>query len=105
MSIIKINALSVPADPEQGDELVRRFANRAQAVDQADGFEGFDLLRPSDERTTWLVVTRWRDEEAYAAWASSRENRMAHAKAGTGPVPIATAAELWSFDVVGGTNL
>ena len=69
MSIIKINAITVPAD--SGDELARRFAARAGAVDGQDGFEGFELLRPTDERTTWLVVTRWRDEESFQAWVSS----------------------------------
>ncbi len=28
------------------------------AVDNQDGFEGFELLKPTDERTTWQVVTR-----------------------------------------------
>jgi heme oxygenase (mycobilin-producing) len=69
MTIVKINAITVPAD--SGDELARRFAARAGAVDDQDGFEGFELLRPNDERTTWLVITRWRDEEAFQTWVSS----------------------------------
>ena len=69
MTIVKINAITVPAD--SGDELAHRFAARAGAVDDQDGFEGFELLRPADERTTWLVVTRWRDEEAFQAWVTS----------------------------------
>lgn len=104
MSIVKINALAVPADADAGDELARRFANRAGAVDGAPGFGGFELLRPTDERTTWLVVTRWRDEAAFAAWSASRENRMARAQAGTGPKPVATGAELWSFEIAGGSQ-
>ena len=66
MSVIKINAITVPADG--GDELARRFASRAGAVDDQDGFEGFELLQPTDGRTTWLVVTRWRDEASFDAW-------------------------------------
>ena len=69
VTIIKINAITVP--PESGDELGRRFAARAGAVDTQDGFEGFELLRPTDDRTTWLVVTRWRDEAAFDAWVAS----------------------------------
>ena len=69
MSVVKINAITVPAD--SGDELARRFAARAGAVDDQDGFEGFELLKPTDDRTTWLVITRWRDEEAFTAWVSS----------------------------------
>ena len=54
MTLVKINAIDVPAD--SGDELAHRFAARAGAVDDQDGFEGFELLKPTDERTTWLVV-------------------------------------------------
>jgi Antibiotic biosynthesis monooxygenase len=48
MTIVKINAITVPAD--SGEELARRFAARAGAVDDQDGFEGFELLRPTDDR-------------------------------------------------------
>ena len=63
MSIIRINAITVPA--QAGDELAHRFAARAGAVDGADGFEGFELLKPTDGRDQWLVITRWRDEDAF----------------------------------------
>ena len=69
MTVIKINAITVSAD--SGDELAKRFAARAGAIDNQDGFEGFELLQPTDERTTWLVVTRWRDEQSFKAWVSS----------------------------------
>ena len=69
MTVVRINAITVPTD--SGDELARRFAARAGAVDNQDGFEGFELLRPTDDRATWLVVTRWRDEAAFEAWRTS----------------------------------
>jgi len=69
VTIIRINALDVPGD--RGEELARRFAARAGAVDDAPGFEGFELLRPTDDRTTWLVVTRWADEASFEAWLRS----------------------------------
>jgi len=69
MTVIKINAITVPAD--SGEEVARRFAARAGSVDGHDGFEGFELLRPTDDRTTWLVITRWRDEASFDAWVSS----------------------------------
>jgi heme-degrading monooxygenase HmoA len=68
-TVIKINAITVPAD--SGDELAQRFAARAGAVDGQDGFEGFELLKPVDDRTTWLVITRWRDNGAFEAWVAS----------------------------------
>ena len=110
MTIIKINAITVP--PESGDELGRRFAARAGAVDQQDGFEGFELLRPTDDRTTWLVVTRWRDEAAFEAWVSSpafghghqgpaaqpSAEGSAHEEAAKHPRPLAMTSELWSYE-------
>jgi heme-degrading monooxygenase HmoA len=83
MTVVRINAITVPAD--SGDELARRFAARAGAVDDQDGFEGFELLKPTDGRTTWLVVTRWRDEESFEAWRSSAAFGRGHqASAGHG---------------------
>lgn len=77
MTIIRINAITVPA--EAGDELAHRFAARAGAVDGQDGFEGFELLKPTDGRTQWLVVTRWRDEAAFEAWVGSAAFAQGHA--------------------------
>jgi len=101
MTIIKINAITVPA--EAGDELGKRFAARAGAVDGQDGFEGFELLKPTDDRTTWLVLTRWRDQAAFDAWVASPAFAHGHAGADR-PAPhggpVSTASELWSYDVV-----
>ncbi len=97
MSIVRINAITVP--PGRGDDLAARFAARAGQVDQADGFEEFQLLRPTDERDTWLVYTRWRDEAAFEAWASSQAFQQGHARAEGSDRPVATGSELWSFSV------
>lgn len=113
MTVIKINAITVPSG--LGDEVARRFAARVGAVDGADGFEGFELLQPTDERTTWLVVTRWRDDAAFDAWRASPS--FAHGHAGPpggdaagghgagghggseGGPPMGLTAELWSYTV------
>ena len=79
MTIVKINAITVP--PDSGDELARRFAARAGAVDNQDGFEGFELLQPTDGRSTWLVMTRWRDEASFEAWRSSPAFGRGHSQA------------------------
>ncbi|CAN5493702.1 mycobilin-forming heme oxygenase MhuD [soil metagenome] len=106
--VIKINAITVAAD--SGDELAQRFAARAGAVDDQDGFEGFELLKPSDERTTWLVVTRWRDEEAFQAWVGSPAFAHGHRSEGEraggeeAPRPVGVSSELWSYEVAGGSG-
>ena len=102
MTVIKINAISVPDDA--GDELAHRFAKRAGAVDGQDGFEGFELLRPTDGRNVWLVVTRWRDEAAFEAWLESPSFGHGHRSAqeragGDAPPPVSTHSEVWGYEV------
>jgi heme-degrading monooxygenase HmoA len=106
MSIVKINAITVPAD--SGNELARRFAARAGAVDDQAGFEGFELLKPTDDRTTWLVVTRWKDEESFQAWVNSPAFAHGHRSAaerdgGEAPKPVGIHSEVWSYEVAGGS--
>lgn len=113
MTVVKINAITVP--PDGGDELARRFAARAGAVDNQEGFEGFELLRPTDARTTWLVVTRWRDEAAFEAWRTSPAFGHGHRQAASAETassgaeqsgqarPVAVSSELWSFEIAGGS--
>jgi heme-degrading monooxygenase HmoA len=101
MTVVRINAITV--SPGAGDELARRFGARAGAVDGAPGFLGFELLRPTDGRDTWLVVTRWEDEESFLAWTRSpafaHGHRGANAAHGDGP-PVAAHSELWSYEPV-----
>lgn len=106
MSVVKINAISVPA--ERADQLAARFAARAGQVGKSEGFEEFQLLRPTDDRTTWLVYTRWRDEESFHAWMASQAFGQAHGSGGGpptgGPQPtqsgsMATGSELWNYHV------
>ncbi|HVC13971.1 MAG TPA: antibiotic biosynthesis monooxygenase [Acidimicrobiales bacterium] len=101
MTVVRINAITVAEGA--GEELARRFAARAGAVDHADGFEGFELLRPSDGRDTWLVVTRWRNEGAFEEWVESPAFAHGHRGVAHGDnphQPVAAASELWSYDVV-----
>lgn len=128
MSIVKINAITVPEG--KGAELEKRFAARMHAVDQAPGFEGFDLLRPTKGEKRYFVVTRWADEASYTAWRDSDphtrpttatangsyHSQMSNASDGAdagrnerdgqpgSQRPVATGAELLEFDVVLGSH-
>lgn len=109
MSVVKINVLTVA--PEMREEIERRFAGRAGLVETAEGFEGFDLLRPVEGLDKYMVVTKWRSEEDFQRWTESRQFQQGHAQAaqdrpaghghghGHGG-PAAMGSELWSFDVV-----
>ncbi|MGV9772783.1 antibiotic biosynthesis monooxygenase family protein [Streptosporangium sp. NPDC003464] len=129
MSVVKINVLTVPA--EQREELERRFSGRAGMVESADGFEWFELLRPVEGTEQYLVYTRWRSEEDFTRWTESQAFQRGHTQAaaapgaqghghaeaqaqghgqepgqghGHGQGPAATAATLWSFEVVQSTG-
>ncbi|MCZ4125306.1 antibiotic biosynthesis monooxygenase family protein [Streptomyces sp. H39-S7] len=115
MSIVKINALTV--SPEMRETLEKRFAARAGSVENSDGFEWFELLRPVDGTDQYLVYTRWRSEEDFTKWMStSMRGPGAHGAQGAGggaagaagtseggaerPKPAASDSALWSFEVV-----
>ena len=102
MSVVKINAVEVPAD--RAEEFEARFAARAGAVEHTDGFEAFELLRPTGGATRYFVYTRWASEDAYQAWLSSQDFAKAHAHVATdksgGAAPVAHGAELLALEVI-----
>ncbi|MCL9797656.1 antibiotic biosynthesis monooxygenase, partial [Frankia sp. AgKG'84/4] len=89
MSVVKINALTVPA--EMRATLEQRFAGRAGMVEQADGFEWFELLRPIEGTDSYLVYTRWRSEEDFQKWQSSQAFGEGHRGAAAGSAPQGSA--------------
>lgn len=100
MSVVKINAITVPA--EMRETLEERFRNRAGEVETLEGFEGFQLLRPTDDGDRYFVVTWWRSDEDFQRWISSDAFRRGHAGGGGGhgQRPAGTASELLSFEVI-----
>ena len=104
--VIKINAITVPAD--SGDELAHRFAARAGAVDDQDGLRGLRAAAADRRAQTWLVVTRWRDEESFQAWVAQPGLRPrppvgADRAGGDARRPVSVSSELWSYEVAGGS--
>lgn len=97
MTFVAVNAISVPEGG--GEELAHRFAARAGEVDKAEGFIGFQLLRPTDGKDRWLVMTQWRDQDAFQAWVSSPAFQHGHAQSAGPSGPVATHSELWTFTV------
>ncbi len=95
MSVVKINAIEVPEG--RGEMLEQRFAQRAGAIDGVEGFEGFELLRPTDGRGSYYVYTRWATEEAYLAWREGETFGRSHGEgrpeAGSAAAPDAASPE------------
>jgi heme-degrading monooxygenase HmoA len=100
MSVVKINAITVPKDKQERFE--ERFRGRAGAVESTDGFEWFELLRPKEGTDQYLVYTRWTSEEAYEAWQTSQDFDRAHDGGGDTLAPAAERSQnhLWSYEVI-----
>ena len=104
MSVVKINAIEVPAGA--GPELEARFAARARSVENQPGFEEFQLLRPTEGETRYFVYTRWDSEESFQAWMTSQAFQHGHtggpsaSQAQAAARPVSTGASLLAFDVI-----
>lgn len=97
MSVVRINAITVP--PERAQELEARFAARAGEVAKSPGFEAFELLRPTDDRGVYLVYTRWESQAAFDAWVESAAFTRGHRAHGS-QGPVSNQSELWSYEVI-----
>lgn len=100
MSVVKINAIEVPDGG--GEELEKRFAARAKAVDGMPGFEGFELLRPVEGETRYFVYTKWASEEDFQSWLNSQSFQHGHAQSNAAGAqrPVGTGSAVLSFEVV-----
>ncbi|MGB6058944.1 MAG: antibiotic biosynthesis monooxygenase [Microthrixaceae bacterium] len=98
MTVVKINAIKVPEGA--GPKLEERFAQRPGGVEEAEGFKGFELLRPTNG-DSYFVVTWWESEEAFTTWQTGRNAAKMHAReSGEAKTPVSTDTELLSFEVV-----
>lgn len=121
MTFVAINVLTVPEG--SGDTLEQRFAGRAGEVEQMEGFQHFELLRPApsdlgppsgeaQDATRYLVYTRWDSEAHFRAWVESSQFQHSHARSGgdgssesgsseggSSQGAAATGATLWTFEV------
>ena len=97
MRVVKINAISVPGG--RGEELEKRFAERAGEVEKMPGFVGFQLLRPTAGEERYFVVTEWENEEAFRGWVESQAFSRGHARPAGPGGPVASHADLLEFEV------
>ncbi|MDY5147358.1 antibiotic biosynthesis monooxygenase [Actinotignum sanguinis] len=99
MTVVKINAISVPEGAAERFEA--RFAAREGAVDQRPGFRSFRLLRPLEGSDRYLVVTEWESDEDFTAWRSdpaAHPRKMEEARQAPGNADL--GAQLLEFEVV-----
>ncbi|MGI8574741.1 MAG: antibiotic biosynthesis monooxygenase family protein [Egibacteraceae bacterium] len=96
MSFVAINVLTVPEERRQ--TLEERFAARAGEVEQMDGFEAFELLRPVEGQDGYFVYTRWESKEHFQTWLDSQAFSQGHAQHHA-QGPAASGSQVWTFEV------
>jgi heme oxygenase (staphylobilin-producing) len=65
------------------EQIVKRFANSRGNVQEFPGFVSLEVLR-SEEEDEVLVITRWRDKDAFDSWVRSDAFKKAHGTSGGG---------------------
>ena len=65
-------------DPERSDQLVDAFRQRAGLVDDHDGFVDLQVWRSDRDPAEVLMVSRWRDRDAFKAYMKSADHRFSH---------------------------
>lgn len=73
----------LPVKEGAADQIVERFAGSRGHVQDFPGFVSMEVLR-SEDASEVLVITRWRDKEAFQNWVHSEEFSKAHGRGGAG---------------------
>ncbi len=73
---VSLSRLRVPG--ERAGELVAAFRRRAHLVDEADGFVDLQVWQSDRDAGELVMVSRWRDRDAFKAYMKSEAHRTSH---------------------------
>ncbi len=73
---VSMSRLRVEID--RSDELVAAFGRRAGLVESHDGFVDLQVWRSDRDPTEVLMVSRWRDKDAFREYMRSSDHRVSH---------------------------
>ena len=98
-----------PTDPGEPFTKLRKEALAGESEDGVFVECSADPEADPDDREQWLVLTRWRDEDAFQAWVESPSFAEGHRSAveragGEAPKPVSTHSEVWSYEIAGGSQ-
>jgi heme oxygenase (mycobilin-producing) len=65
-------------DPQRAPQLVIAFRARAHLVDDADGFIDLQVWQSDRDASEIIMVSRWRDRQAFTAYMRSEAHRISH---------------------------
>jgi len=66
--------------PARADELIAAFRRRARLVDHADGFIGLEVWQNDRDLGELIMVSRWRDRDAFKVYMRSEAHRVSHGR-------------------------
>jgi heme oxygenase (mycobilin-producing) len=78
MMYVSMSRLRVP--DRRSAELVEAFRRRAHLVDDADGFIDLQVWQSDRDPGELVMVSRWRDREAFKAYMRSEDHRTSHGR-------------------------
>jgi heme-degrading monooxygenase HmoA len=73
----------LPVKEGAAEQVVERFGNRRGYVQNFPGFVSMEVLN-SEAGDEVLVITRWRDKDAFESWVHSDAFKRAHGRSGGG---------------------
>ena len=76
MSYVVANRVFVKQEYRQ--EFEQRFKDRAGQIDKQPGFVRMEVLKPQSERTPYVILTHWKDEQAFNNWVGREDFKIAH---------------------------
>ena len=71
----------LPVKEGMADQVLERFANHRGFVQDFTGFVSMEVLR-SEETDEVMVITRWRNKDAFNSWVTSDAFKMVHGRDG-----------------------
>jgi heme-degrading monooxygenase HmoA len=75
---VSLSRLRLP--DERAPELVAAFRRRAHLVDHADGFIDLQVWQSDVDSGELVMVSRWRDRDAFKAYMKSERHRISHGR-------------------------
>ena len=76
---IKFVAINtIDATPGYIERFEMLFTTRAHAIDRMNGFHSMQVLKPTNENESYLIVSFWESEDHFKNWSNSPEFLEGH---------------------------
>ena len=90
-------------EEQRAAELVEAFRGRIGLVDEADGFVDLEVWQSDRDPAELIMVSRWRDREAFKRYMKSAEHQRSHERIDPSlqeAISLTRLGHLHTYDVV-----